>query len=69
MRTPEWAVGMRKVGVGVYVDASGYPHLDLAAICVAAGFPPTPENIRIPGEAARELASKQWPATRIVPVP
>ena len=56
MSAPRWAVGMRMIGPGVYLDAGNNLHLCLAEICENAGVPPTPGNLRTLAEAAKRTA-------------
>ena len=44
-RQPEWKRGLRRLQTGMYADERGGLHLDLLEMIVAAGYPPTPENI------------------------
>lgn len=48
-RTPKWAVGMRKLGPGAYLDADGL-HFSTREMCEHFGVPVTEENQRIARE-------------------
>jgi hypothetical protein len=45
--TPRWALGMRELQPGVFVDRNRALHLDAPGFCVAHGYPPTDENQRV----------------------
>ena len=53
MRAPRWAVGMKKIGPGLYVQ-EGSIHFYTPELYEHLGVPPTPENQRIAEQAARE---------------
>ena len=55
MSAPKWAIGMRRITPGVYVDSKGAMHIDGAEVCIANGHPPTPENIEMLVRVTREM--------------
>jgi hypothetical protein len=66
MSTPRWAVGMQRLGPGVYVDTNNNLHLYLPEILENAGKPATPENLRTLARAAEEMARQEFgPHTEI----
>jgi hypothetical protein len=54
-RTPRWAVGMRKLGPGLYFDGDGL-HISEEELCEAMGVPYTPENCAVVESAALTAA-------------
>jgi hypothetical protein len=61
MSAPKWAVGMRKIGPGLYVTKEGALHVDGAEICASLGCPPTAENLKIAEDAAVQAVRESWP--------
>lgn len=62
MRAPRWAVGMRKIGPGVYVRESDKSlHISAEELCAHLGVPPTAANLDIAEKAAREVTRKACP--------
>lgn len=59
MSAPRWAVGMRKIVPGLYVDAQERLHLDTKELCETNGWPATPENQDAMEQAALELFKKE----------
>ena len=55
MSTPKWAIGMKRIGAGLYVDGNGGLHIDTPVFCESHGYEPTPENIEMLERAARDL--------------
>lgn len=51
MKPPAWAVGIRKLGPGVYVQGDAI-HIYAPEICETLGKPLTPENLRAAEEGA-----------------
>jgi hypothetical protein len=43
-KTPECAVGMERIGRGLYVDAGEALHVDPEEVCRAHGYAPSAEN-------------------------
>jgi hypothetical protein len=69
MSAPRWAVGMQKLGPGVYADGRGALHVKLSEICHHLGVPCTPRNQEIAQRAAEEAIRKTFgamPSTTIV---
>jgi hypothetical protein len=65
MSAPKWAVGMRRIAPGVYVDSRNALHVDAFAICESLGCPPTPQNLETAAQAALD-AIKAWnPAVKV----
>jgi hypothetical protein len=65
-RAPRWAVGMRKLGPGIYVDeAANAVHFSGAELCAHQGVPATRENVEIAEQAARDVTAKYWPGARV----
>jgi len=58
MRAPRWAVGMKKIGPGLYVEGESI-HFYTPELCEHLGVPATPENQRVAEEAAREAIQEQ----------
>lgn len=53
--TPKWAVGMQKLGPGIYFkEDTKQIHVSEAELCEHFGVPYTPENVKIIEEAVRE---------------
>jgi hypothetical protein len=44
MSAPKWAIGMRRLQPGIYIDASGAINVDPPELCIAHGFAPTAAN-------------------------
>jgi hypothetical protein len=61
MSAPKWAVGMRRVHEGIYVDSNGALHVDGAGFCEAHGYAPTRENVATVERALLEIAAETWP--------
>jgi len=59
MSAPRWAVGMRRLMPGVYLDGDCAIHFDLYDLCVANGYAPTAENADLHCPPARE---RPWKA-------
>jgi hypothetical protein len=57
MKAPNWAVGMKKIGPGMYVQGDSM-HFYAPELCEELGVPPTPENQRIAQEAARQVIQR-----------
>jgi|HubBroStandDraft_2_1064218.scaffolds.fasta_scaffold461604_2 hypothetical protein len=55
MKAPKWAVGMRVLAPGIYMDARGDWHLDERAICEHFGVPYTAHNCATIVQAARDF--------------
>ena len=55
MSTPSWAIGMRRIAPGLYVDNREALHIDTPTFCAANGYPPTQHNIEMLERAAREM--------------
>ena len=67
-KTPAWAVGMRKLMPGIYVDAKRAMHVYELEICESLGVPYTAENSAIIEQAIREAAMEVFgscPTTKI----
>jgi hypothetical protein len=47
MKAPKWAVGMKQLTPGVYVDAADTMHIDTAMLCAQMGVPHTEANARV----------------------
>jgi hypothetical protein len=62
MRTPKWAVGMQKIGPGVYVDKDRALHLDEAGFAEHLGVPYTRETQRVIQEEATRVFREKFPA-------
>lgn len=59
--TPPWAVGMRKLAPGVYMDDKTRAlHVSEAEVCEHFGVPCTEENAETIVRALAEAALKQW---------
>jgi len=54
-----------RIAPGVYVDAAGALHIDVAEMLEAHGYTDTPENRETLSQAAREYAARHWPGTPI----
>lgn len=66
--TPPWAVGMRKLGPGVYIDAENVMHVSEGEICQALGISYTDRNSQLVEEAVRaEIA--RWAMREKAPAP
>lgn len=61
MSAPKWAIGMERVGTGIYVDAHNALHFDSEELCRVAGVPPTEANYQMLRKAATEIVQKLWP--------
>jgi hypothetical protein len=60
--TPKWAVGMRKIGPGIYVNEKTRAiHISERELCEHFQVPYNAENIRIIEEAAMKVAREQFP--------
>jgi len=60
MSAPKWAKGMRRLAVGVYVDADHALHLDEAALCQALCVPYTLDNAEIVKRLALAAIREMW---------
>jgi hypothetical protein len=69
MSAPRWAVGMRRLMPGVYLDGDCAIHFDLYDLCVANGYAPTAENAdlleRVARRALREACGCEIPTTQV----
>ncbi len=59
-RTPAWAVGMRKLTVGVYLDGENL-HISNEELCEALDVPYTRENARIVEEGTLAAVKRMFP--------
>lgn len=59
-RTPAWAVGMRKIGPGVYVDSARALHISEREICDHFDVPYSPENSKVIEEVAQEVIREMY---------
>jgi hypothetical protein len=57
---PKWAVGMRRIGIGMYIDSSDALHFDPVEVCAALGWPINPVTIRAVQDAAVEVVRKAY---------
>ena len=60
MSAPKWAVGMQKIGPGIYADKTAAIHLDEAELCEHMRVPCTPENAEVLRRAAIEAVRRVW---------
>jgi hypothetical protein len=58
MATPKWAVGMRVLAPGFYIDAQNQVHVDEPAVAHAAGLPYTEQTQAIIHAIAKEVFSR-----------
>jgi hypothetical protein len=56
---------MQKIGPGIYISKDGGLHVSAAEICEALGYPPTPGNMAVAEEAARDAFAAHWPEASI----
>jgi len=61
---PTWAVGMQKIGPGIYVGG-GSMHIKAEEICEALGFPPTPENLDMAELGAIDAVVREYPGIKV----
>lgn len=59
MSAPKWAVGMERIGLGIYVDQHKTLHIDERELCESQGYPYTEHNAELLRAAAIE-AMQQW---------
>ena len=59
MRTSKWAVGMRKLAPGCYVDKKEVLHIDEAALCAEAHVSYTRQNAEMLRKGAAEMLGIQ----------
>lgn len=62
MRAPKWAVGMRRIGPGMYVDRNDGLHISENEICQKLNVPYTSHNSRIIELAVEEVLREQFGA-------
>lgn len=59
--TPAWAVGLRKLAPGVYMDDKTHAlHVSEAEVCEHFGMPYTQENAETIVRALAEVALQMW---------
>lgn len=64
---PEWAVGMRKLGAGIYIDEkSNSIHFSDREICEALGVEATEENLVNARQGAAAAVAGMYPGVPIV---
>lgn len=64
-QTPAWAVGMRKLCIGLYVDADGNLHVSREELCEALGLPFTEANAKSAERLALDVIRENWPDIKV----
>lgn len=63
---PRWAVGMRKLGPGLYFQASDNSmHFSAEEVCEQLGVTATRENMEIAERGARKVIETYWPNAKV----
>lgn len=66
MSTPRWAVGMLKLGPGIYCDKKTQSmHISEQEICDHFGVPCSEENAQMIVRALGEVCKEAWPGKSI----
>lgn len=65
MPAPRWAVGMRKLGIGMYLDSQDAIHVSTEEICEHFNVEPTPWNVEAINAAALDAIHRFWPGNII----
>lgn len=59
--TPAWALGMQKIGIGMYVDANRALHISHDELCEYFDMPLTDESTRRITDAFRKSWAQVYP--------
>ncbi len=65
MSAPKFAVGMRRVRPGVYVDRTGTLHVSAREVCQSFGLVPTPENQDAIERGFRRILAEEAPGIAV----
>ncbi len=68
MSAPKWAVSMRKLGPGLYIDREQRLHVNAVEIVEELGAVVNEENLRVAEEAARDAVRKHYPDIRVTEI-
>ena len=68
MNTPHWAVGMRRLRPGVYLDSQPAIHFDVREMCAEAGYPYTQANAEMLEQVARRAVKQVFGDIQIIDV-
>jgi len=61
LSAPSWAVGMERIGPGVYLDKENSLHVYVPELCEALGVPYTRDNAERMEAIARAAIEEQFP--------
>jgi hypothetical protein len=68
MSAPRWAVGMRRVTEGIYVDPAGVVHFDIDGLLHQLKWPKTPKSVETVERAVRGWVAKRFPQAQLTKV-